>query len=155
RYNRGRRPAGRSHLSRLMSPSPTMPRPGHANSPARRPGYADARLRHGAEAEPGPTREYGPAPGGPGPASAPPPGVGRAESRAALGRRGLLPLLPILLLAAVSFGFGPPKLTDSDQPRMALYPKQLVELARSKPPELKGSAALVMDAATGRTVYEL
>jgi D-alanyl-D-alanine carboxypeptidase len=66
-----------------------------------------------------------------------------------------LPLLPFLLLAAVSFGFGPPKLTDSDQPRMPLYPKQLVELARSKPPELKGSAALVMDVVTGRTVYEL
>jgi D-alanyl-D-alanine carboxypeptidase len=68
--------------------------------------------------------------------------------------RRWLPLLPFLVLAAVSLGFGPPKLTDGDTPRMPLFAGQVVELARDRPPEFKGASAIIVDAATGRAVYE-
>jgi D-alanyl-D-alanine carboxypeptidase len=135
-----------------MKLAPYPPIPGDPRAHPRRVASSDPPPWRGGSQPP--SRVPGPVPNDRARASGRGPEAGGAANPTSQSLRRLIGLLPFLLLAAVSFGFGPPKITDSDQPRMPLYPKQLVELARSKPPELKGSAVLVMDVATGRTVYE-
>ncbi|MBI4498900.1 MAG: D-alanyl-D-alanine carboxypeptidase [Chloroflexi bacterium] len=64
-----------------------------------------------------------------------------------------LPWLLILTIPAL-LGFGPPRLVESDRQQLPVYAGQLPGIAAATPPPLKGMAALVMDAATGRVVYE-
>ena len=60
----------------------------------------------------------------------------------------LLATLPLLL------GFGPPRLVESDRQQLPVYGGQLPAILKATPPALKGVAAVIMDAATGRVVYE-
>ena len=64
-----------------------------------------------------------------------------------------VPWLLALVFPALA-GFGPPRLVESDRQQLPVYAGQLGEIADATPPDLKGVAALIMDAATGRVVYE-
>lgn len=68
-------------------------------------------------------------------------------------RSAALPWVVVLTLPLL-LGFGPPRLVESDRQQFPIYAGQLPEIAEATPPPLKGMAALIMDAATGRVVYE-
>lgn len=66
----------------------------------------------------------------------------------------LVPRLLYLAIALLASGFGPPHLIESSAAQVPVYPSQLQYLAENRPPPLEGEAALIMDAATGRVVFQ-
>ncbi len=67
-------------------------------------------------------------------------------------RRRLLPWL--LILALVSFGFGPPVISDDGYPAVHLYPDQIEAIRRAEQmPPITAAAALVYDVDAGQTLY--
>jgi len=78
--------------------------------------------------------------------------AGRPLTLSAPGR--LLGLL-LLLLTPLLLAFGPPGITESDSALAPLYPSDLQRMQRVQPPPpLTAEAALIMDAATGKVVFE-
>ncbi|MCX6020773.1 MAG: D-alanyl-D-alanine carboxypeptidase [Chloroflexi bacterium] len=51
-------------------------------------------------------------------------------------------------------GFGPPKLVESDTEAMPVYRGDIARIVAATPPQFSGTAALIMDAATGQVAYE-
>lgn len=73
----------------------------------------------------------------------------------ALPAVGRLLALALLLLAPFLVAFGPPGLTESDSALAPLYPSDLQQMQRVQAsPPLTAQAALIMDAATGKVVFE-
>ncbi|MHB1318584.1 MAG: hypothetical protein ACYCYF_08210, partial [Anaerolineae bacterium] len=63
-----------------------------------------------------------------------------------------LMVLLLVLLASLSLGFGPPRLTDSDMAIKSLTPQQ-VALMRNEPlPALSAAAALLLNPTTGQVI---
>ena len=62
-------------------------------------------------------------------------------------------LLPLLLATSLLVGFGPPSLVN-DSYDAPLYPSHLRQINRFWPTGFQGSAAAIMDAASGRIVWE-
>lgn len=62
--------------------------------------------------------------------------------------------LVLLLLGLFSLGFGPPKLIESDSPELPIYQHQLPIIRQCTPPEVVAKAALIMDATTGKVVFQ-
>jgi len=60
----------------------------------------------------------------------------------------------LLLLAPLLMAFGPPGITESDAALAPLYPWEVQQMLRMKPVSLTAKAALIMDAATGKVVFE-
>lgn len=61
----------------------------------------------------------------------------------------------LVLLAPFLLAFGPPGITESDSALVSLYPSDLQQMQRVQaPPPLTAEAALIMDAATGKVVFE-
>jgi len=56
--------------------------------------------------------------------------------------------LPLLV------GFGPPKLVESDSQRVPIYGSQLPSIKNDVPPSVEARASMIMDASTGRVVYQ-
>ena len=63
-------------------------------------------------------------------------------------------ILPLLCFGLFCLGFGPPKLTESDSPKLPVYQHQLTLIRQCMPPEVMAKAALIMDAPTGRVVFQ-
>lgn len=63
-------------------------------------------------------------------------------------------LILIVLVSPLHLGFGPPKLIESDKGKMPIYPQGLRLFFQGRPPDMAGKAALVMDGATGKVVYQ-
>ncbi len=60
-----------------------------------------------------------------------------------------------LVLIFLGAGFGPPHLIESSAAQVPVYPSQLQYLVESRPPAVNnGVAALIMDAASGRVVFQ-
>lgn len=63
-------------------------------------------------------------------------------------------LLCLLALALVSFGFGPPVITDGGYPPVRLYPDQIEKMRNAEQsPQISAAAAAVYDVDAGRTLY--
>ncbi|MDP2659964.1 MAG: D-alanyl-D-alanine carboxypeptidase, partial [Dehalococcoidia bacterium] len=60
----------------------------------------------------------------------------------------------LLLLAPFLVGFSPPGITASDEALAPLRPSDLRKMLAIQRPDLTASAALIMDAATGKVVFE-
>ncbi len=60
----------------------------------------------------------------------------------------------LLLLAPFLVGFSPPGITVSDEVLAPLRPSDLKKMLAIQRPDLTASAALIMDAATGKVVFE-
>ena len=67
--------------------------------------------------------------------------------------RNLLTGWIALALALLSLAFGPPALTDSDEPQSPVYGYQLELIARDGPPPTTAIAIVAIDRATGRVAY--
>lgn len=65
--------------------------------------------------------------------------------------RRLLILL-LIFLAALSFGFGPPRLTDSDVPAKWLTPQQVALMRDDPVPSVTAAAALLVNPTTGQVI---
>ena len=63
-------------------------------------------------------------------------------------------ILLLFVFSLPSLGFGPPKLIESDSPKLPVYQHQLTLIRRCSPPEVRAKAALIMDASTGRVVFQ-
>lgn len=64
------------------------------------------------------------------------------------------PLVALALAAALTLGFGPPSLTESDSALLPVRRAQLGQLAAGLPPSPAAQAALIMDMETGRPLLE-
>lgn len=62
--------------------------------------------------------------------------------------------LLLLFLTPLLVGFGPPGITESDTGLAPIYPTQLRLMQRAQPPALTARASLIMDAASGKVVFE-
>ncbi len=60
----------------------------------------------------------------------------------------------LFLSAPFLVGFGPPGITFSDSVVQPLYPSDLAAMLNVRPPVLTATAALIMDGATGKVVFE-
>lgn len=63
-------------------------------------------------------------------------------------------VLALLLLYPFLVGFGPPGITLSDTAMAPIYPSEIKEMIKFRPPSLTAEAAVIMDAATGKIVFE-
>ncbi len=62
-------------------------------------------------------------------------------------------LLLLIVLATLSLGFGPPRLTDSDLAIKRLTPQQIALMRNDPVPEVTAAAVLLVNPTTGQVIY--